>query len=105
MRAFQGWLLTTVCFLTMTLGTEWLGRWIQNEGGVPTMNRAQHALFRMVVMGVAFSIASDLIHPHMQSYVKRLHGAVRPGRGVLAGVLGAVLLLAAVYAGYYFTYK
>ena len=69
------------------------------------MGRAQYALFRMAIVGVAFSIAADLIRPHMQSYVKRLHGAVRPGRGALAGALGALALLAAVYFGYYLTYS
>jgi hypothetical protein len=103
MRAFQGWLLTTICFLTMSLGSEWLSRWLQSE--VPATNHAYKVLFRMAVLGVAFSIAADLIRPHMQAYVKRLHVAVRPGRGALGGLLGALALLVAVYFGYYFTYK
>jgi hypothetical protein len=102
MRAFQGWLLTVVCFLTMGLGSEWLARWLQGE--VPAMRHAWQVLFRMAVLGVAFSIASDLIRPSVQGHIKRLHGAVRPGRGALAGALGALALLVAVYVGYYYTY-
>jgi hypothetical protein len=102
MRAVQGWLLTTICFLTMSLGSEWLSRWLQSE--FPTSSHAYKVLFRMAVLGVAFSIAADLIRPHVQSYVKRLHVAVRPGRGAMGGLLGALVLLAAVYCGYYCTY-
>jgi multisubunit Na+/H+ antiporter MnhB subunit len=103
MRAFQCWLLTAVGFLTMNLGSEWLARYLKSEA--VGLGPAGRALFRMVVLGLAFAIAADLIHPYLQGYLKRLHGALRPGRGATAGVLGALALVAALYFGYYYTYR
>jgi len=103
MRALQCWLLTAVSFLAMTLGSEWLARYLKSEA--VGLGPAGRALFRMAVLGIGFWIAADLVRPYLQGYVKRLHGAVRPGRGAAAGVLGALLLMAAVYLGYYYTYR
>lgn len=103
MRAFQCWLLTTVCFLTMSLGSEWLSRWLKEAA--PTMNHHQSTLFRILVLGIAFSIAANLVRPYLQSYVKRVHVAVRPGSGALAGIIGALILMVAVYFGFYYTYS
>jgi hypothetical protein len=104
MRAFQCWLLTSVCFLAFCLGSEWFARAVLKDPAVTGLGHAERTLVRMFVLGLAFALAVDVIKPWLLRTVRKVHGAVRGGRGAFAGVLVALLLMAAVFAGYYFTY-
>ncbi len=102
MRAFQAWVLTAVCFLTLNLCSEWFARFVLERS--KTLGQAECAAIRMLVLGIVFAIAANLVRPGLLKWLRSVHGQVKPGRGAIAGVIGALLLLGAVYLGYYFTY-
>ncbi len=100
-RKLQRWLLLVVAFLSVGLGEEWLTNMLQAAGW---RSRWLKALVIMLVVGVAYALAAEVLAPYLHKSVRKMHGAVKPGRGALAGVIGALALLAAVYLGYYFTF-
>ncbi len=103
MRAFQCWLLTVCGFLVLDLGSEHLQNWLQNSS--VRLGHAQRALLLMLVSGIAFTLASDLLQPYLQKTIKKTHGMIRPSRGAAGSLIGALALLVAIYFGYYFTFR
>jgi uncharacterized membrane protein len=101
LRDVQKWLLLMVGFLLVGLGEELLTNLLQDKLSEPWSK----ALAIMLVVGVAYTLASEMLDPMIGRSVKRAHGALKPGRGALAGIVGALLLLGLVYLGYYFTYR
>jgi hypothetical protein len=101
LRKLQRWLLLTVGLLLIGLGEELLSLLLQRA--VP--NLWLRALIIMLVVGIAYAMAAEVLAPRLHRSVRGVHGAVKPGKGLLAGIVGAILLLGAVYLGYYFTYK
>ena len=93
-------MLLTVGFLSLGLGEEWLARFLQGR----VINRWLMALAIMLVVGVAYTVAAEIVAPRLHRQIKKIHGAVKPGRGELAGIAGALILFGLVYLGYYFTY-
>ena len=99
-RKLQRWLLLVVSFLALGLGEEWVTSLLRGAG----WSRWLKALIIMLVVGLAYALAAEVLAPYLHRSVRKMHGAVRPGHGLLAGMIGAVLLLVAVYLGYYFTF-
>jgi len=101
MRRLERWLLLALGFVTIGLGEELLTAVLARRVGSPWLR----ALVIMVAVGIAYALAAEVFAPRIRKSIRKVHGAVKPGRGAAAGVVGAVLLLAAAYAGYYFTYR
>ncbi len=100
LRKTQRWLLLLVGLLGIGLGEEWLTILLQK--GVP--NKWLRALIIMLVVGIAYALAAEVLAPRLHKSLRKVHGAVKPGRGHLAGIAGAIVLLGAIYLGFYFTY-
>jgi uncharacterized membrane protein len=103
MQKIERWLLLIVSFTLVGLGEELVSRFLQ--ANVPHSRPWSRALAIMLVVGVAYTFAAEMLDPKISRSVRSLHGAVKPGRGALAGVCGAAVLLGLVYLGYYFVYR
>jgi len=101
LRKTQRWLLLLVGLLGIGLGEEWLTNLLQLS--VP--NRWLRALLIMMIVGIAYTMAAEVLAPRLHKSIRKVHGAVKPGRGYLAGIAGALVLLGVTYLGFYFTYK
>jgi hypothetical protein len=100
-RGLERWMLLTAGLLVIGLGEEWATELLRDWVGPPW----KRALVIMVAVGMAYALAVEVLAPWIQKYVRRVHGAVKPGRGQLAGMLGAIVVVGLVYVGYYFTYR
>jgi hypothetical protein len=100
-RLLQKWILLLSGFLILGLGAEYLTLFLQKF----IHNKWALALSIMVVVGVVFTLAAEALSPTVDRSIKELHSTVKPGKGQLAGILAALLLLGGVYLAYYFTYK
>ncbi|MHC4916130.1 MAG: hypothetical protein ACYTGB_11640, partial [Planctomycetota bacterium] len=101
MRRLERWLLLALGFVSIGLGEELLTGVLEARVASPWAR----ALVIMVVVGVAYTLAAEVLAPRVRKSIRKVHGAVKPGRGAAAGVIGAAVLLAAAYVGYYFTYR
>jgi hypothetical protein len=101
LRKTQRWLLLTVGLLIIGLGEQLLCMLLCEA--VP--NKWLRALIVMLVVGISYAMAAEVLAPRVHRSIRGVHGAVKPGRGLLAGIVGAILLLGATYLGYYFTYR
>jgi hypothetical protein len=101
LRKVQRWLLLLVGLLGIGLGEELLTNLLQ----ISVPNRWLRALLIMLIVGIAYGLAAEVLAPRLNRSIRSVHGAVKPGRGVLAGIAAAIGLLVAIYLGFYFTYR
>jgi H+/Cl- antiporter ClcA len=103
MQKIERWMLLLVSFTLVGLGEELVNRFLQ--ANVSHSRPWSRALAIMVVVGIAYTLAAEVLSPQVSKSIRKVHEAVKPGRGGLAGICGAVVLLGLVYLGYFLVYR